>query len=185
MEWGQVFAMAASSIRTGWLTALFGGMLVLWVGFFLFLSFTIQRAAQAEIALRNGTLVVKGGLYGREIPLADVDADAAVRLDLGQAGPKSLKWRTNGLGLPGLAAGWYRLSDGEKALVFVTDKGRAVYVPTRQGFAVVVSPDDPARFLDALRREGKNLSPAGPPRPQGPKPQAPADGTPPPRTPVT
>lgn len=177
MEWGQVFPMATSALRTGWLTALFGGMLVLWVALFFFLSFTVQRAAQAEIALRNGRLVVKGGLYGREIPLADVETGAAARLDLGVENPKSLKWRTNGVGLPGLSAGWYRLSDGEKALVFVTDRTRAVYVPTRQGFAVVVSPDDPARFLDALRRAGRdNAPPATPPVPPGPGDAAP--GTP-------
>ena len=26
MEWGEVFPMAASAVKTGWLTALFGGM---------------------------------------------------------------------------------------------------------------------------------------------------------------
>ena len=31
MEWGQVFPLAPAALKTGWLTALFGGMLVLWV----------------------------------------------------------------------------------------------------------------------------------------------------------
>ena len=153
MEIGQVFPMAASAVKTGWLTALFGGMLVLWVALFFFLTHMINGAARAEIALRNGMLVVRGGVYGRDIPLAAVDALGALPVDLGRAGPKSLKWRTNGVGLPGLAAGWFRLTDGEKALVFVTDKTRAVYVPTVLGYGVVISPGDPDRFLEALRRE--------------------------------
>ena len=152
MEWGEVFPMAASAVKTGWLTALFGGMLVLWVGLFFFLNNMIRGAAEAEIALRGGNLVVRGSFYGRDIPLAAVDAAGATATDLGRKGPKSLKWRTNGIGMPGLAAGWYRLGDGEKALVFVTDKSRAVYVPTRLGYALVASPADPDGFLNALRR---------------------------------
>ncbi|MEL7642395.1 MAG: PH domain-containing protein [Solidesulfovibrio sp.] len=172
MEWAQVFPMAQSAVKTGWLSALFGGLLVLWVALFFFLNAMIRGAANAEIALRGGTLMVRGSVYGRDIPLADVDAGAARPVDLGQAGPKSLKWRTNGIGLPGLAAGWYRLTDGEKALVFVTDKSRAVYVPTRQGFAVVVSPGDPGRFLEALRREGGRQPGAARPQEGNPPPPA-------------
>ncbi|WP_300163164.1 PH domain-containing protein [Solidesulfovibrio sp.] len=163
MEWGEVFPMAASAVKTGWLTALFGGMLVLWVGLFFFLNHMIRGAAEAEIALRGGNLVVRGAFYGREIPLAEVDVDGAVPSDLGHGGPKSLKWRTNGIGMPGLAAGWYKLGDGEKALVFVTDKTRAVYVPTRLGYAVVVSPGDPDRFLAALRRAAARAAADPPP----------------------
>lgn len=176
MEWGEVFPMAASAVKTGWLTALFGGMLVLWVGLFYFLSYVVKGAAQAEIALRQDRLVVRGGIYGREIPLSEVDVAGATRLDLAPGAPKYLKWRTNGLGLPGLAAGWYRLGDGEKALVFVTDKSRAVYVPTRKGFAVVLSPDDPERFLQALRRNAPAKVPSGTVHPADPDaaPQRPA-----------
>ncbi|BAH74000.1 PH domain-containing protein [Solidesulfovibrio magneticus] len=152
MEWGQVFPLAPAALKTGWLTALFGGMLVLWVGLFFFITHMIQGAASARIAVSGGVLSAKGGFYGRDIALADVDAAGAYRLDLSQGGPKGLKWRTNGVGLPGLAAGWYRLTGGEKALVFVTDKARAVYVPTRLGYALVASPADPDGFLNALRR---------------------------------
>ncbi|UJX41667.1 PH domain-containing protein [Desulfovibrio sp. JY] len=156
MELGHVFPMAAGAIKTGWLTALFGGMLVLWMGLFFFLTYMINGAARAEIALRGDKLVVRGGVYGRDIPLAAINAGEAKRVDLGRKGPKSLKWRRNGVGLPGLSAGWFRLRDGEKALVFVTDKARAVYVPTTLGYGVVVSPGEPERFLEALRQAAAN-----------------------------
>jgi len=159
MEFGQIFPLAPGAIKTGWLTVLFGGLLVVWVGLFFFLSYMIKGAAQAEIALRDGKLVAKGGFYGREIPLPSVVVPEARRLALGKGEPKSLRWRTNGVGLPGLAAGWYKLRDGEKALVFVTDKSRAVYVPTRLGYAVIVSPGEPDGFLDALRRASAASSP--------------------------
>ena len=44
MEWGQVFPLAPAALKTGWLTALFGGMLVLWVGLFFFITHMIQQA---------------------------------------------------------------------------------------------------------------------------------------------
>ena len=50
MEWGQVFPLAPAALKTGWLTALFGGMLVLWVGLFFFITHMIQGAASARIA---------------------------------------------------------------------------------------------------------------------------------------
>ncbi|MFP5259927.1 MAG: PH domain-containing protein [Acidobacteriota bacterium] len=165
MEWGQVFPLAPSVLKTGWLTALFGGLLILWVGLFFFLTHMISGAASADIALRGGMLTARGGFFGRDIPLSEVDAVGAFRFDLGDGGPKALRWRTNGVGLPGLAAGWFRLADGEKALAFVTDKSRAVYVPTCLGYALVVSPADPDGFLDALRRAtpGGTGAPCGKP----------------------
>lgn len=164
MEWGQVFPMAPTVLKTGWMSVLFGGLLILWVGLFFFLLYMINGAAAAEIALRQGTLTARGGVYGRDIPLRAVNVAGAFRLDLGAGGPKALKWRTNGVGLPGLAAGWYRLSDGEKALVFVTDKTRAVYVPTSLGYALVVSPSDPDGFLNALHRAAPGAPDASPQR---------------------
>ena len=50
------------------------------------------------------------------------------------------------------APGWFRLKNGEKALVSLTDRHRAVYVPTSRGYALLVSPAEPDSFLAALRR---------------------------------
>ena len=88
MEFGQVFPLAPGALKTGWLTVLFGGMLVLWVALFFFLSFMIKGAVQAEIALRDGRLVAKGGVYGREIPLDKVATAEARRIDLGRGEAK-------------------------------------------------------------------------------------------------
>jgi hypothetical protein len=73
-------------------------------------------------------------------------------LDLSQDAPHQLKWRTNGAGLPGYSAGWFTLRDGEKSLAFVTDRHRVLYLPTREGYALMVSLLEPDRFLVALRR---------------------------------
>jgi hypothetical protein len=59
--------------------------------------------------------------------------------------------RTMGTGLPGYQSGWFRLANGEKALLYLTDRRRAVYVPTSAGYSLLLSPDDPDAFLEALR----------------------------------
>ena len=53
--------------------------------------------------------------------------------------------------MPGYQAGWLRLKNGERALVYLTDKTRAVYIPTTEDYSVLVSPDEPDAFLSALR----------------------------------
>ncbi len=63
-----------------------------------------------------------------------------------------MRTRTNGAGLPGYQAGWFRLQSGEKALVFVTDLERVVYVPTNEGYSLLLSVEEPDEFLDALTR---------------------------------
>jgi hypothetical protein len=57
-----------------------------------------------------------------------------------------------GTGLPGFSAGWFRLRNGNKALVYLTDGSRAVYIPTRNGYDVLLSPQQPDAMLVELRR---------------------------------
>jgi hypothetical protein len=57
-----------------------------------------------------------------------------------------------GSGLPGYAGGWFRLRNGERALVYLTDRRNAVIVPTDLGYTILVSPGDPSGFVEALRR---------------------------------
>ncbi len=47
--------------------------------------------------------------------------EEAKQVDLSGDSEYRLRTRTNGTGLPGYQAGWFKLQNGEKALVFVTD----------------------------------------------------------------
>ena len=58
-----------------------------------------------------------------------------------------------GTSLPGYRAGWFRLRNGEKALLYVTDPAKAVYVPTQLDYSVIVTPQDPEGFLSAIHRQ--------------------------------
>jgi hypothetical protein len=58
--------------------------------------------------------------------------------------------RRMGTGLPGFAAGWFRLRNGEKALVYLTDRTRVLHIPTRNGYSLLLSPQRADEMLAEL-----------------------------------
>jgi hypothetical protein len=62
--------------------------------------------------------------------------------------------------LPGYQSGWFRLVNGQRALVYVTSWHRVLYVPTSAGYSLLLSPQDPEGMLRELqlhaRRGGSN-----------------------------
>lgn len=113
------------------------------------LIFVLSRAPKFEVSAEG--LRISGNLFGRMIPAAELRLDAARVVDFTQSPDLRPKWRTMGLGLPGYKAGWFRLYDGEKALVFLSDAKPAVYIPTTAGYSVLISPRDPAALLSSLQ----------------------------------
>jgi len=116
--------------------------LVLWMG----LS---SRNVTFEIS--PGGLRIRSTFYGRNVPLEDLELERAAVLDLRSDCPHRLSWKTNGIGMPGLSVGWFKAVDGEKMLAFVSERGQVVYVPTRNNFALLLSPAQPYDMLAAIR----------------------------------
>jgi hypothetical protein len=145
----QVFAIAPASTKAIWVIggAAFAGMALL-LGVLGAAAFA-ARGAQFEVSQEG--LRLKGDVYGQFIPANELRVDTATRVDFVATPDLVPRRRTLGTGLPGYQAGWFRLANGEKALVYLTDRSRAVYVGTTAGFALLVSPADPEGFLAALR----------------------------------
>jgi hypothetical protein len=121
---------------------------VIIVPFVLMRSLTGARTSTFEVST-NG-LRLKGDLYGRLIPAADLRVAEARRVDLESQTTLQPRMRTAGTAIPGYRAGWFRLKNGEKALVYVTDPHRVVYVPTTKGYSVLLRVQEADSFLDAL-----------------------------------
>jgi hypothetical protein len=92
------------------------------------------------------------GLYGRFIPRGDINTEGVRVLNLNTDAEYKPKWRTNGAGLPGYAAGWFKLANKEKALVFVTDRSRVVYIPTHKDYSVMLSIREAEEFADLIKQ---------------------------------
>ncbi len=145
----QSFAIAPSDTKALWLVGGFVIVILTIVIGLLGASVMGARASRFEVAADG--LRLRGDLYGRLIPRSAIRAESAQRVDF-QATPElTPASRTMGTALPGYKSGWFRLRNGEKALLYLTDRTRAVYIPTSQGYAVMVSPIDPDGFLAALK----------------------------------
>ena len=143
----QVFTIASSTGRPVWVLAPAFVVVAIAIGVLVLVSLA-SRSARFEVSSEG--LRLRGDLYGRFVPTGALEIDKAHRVDFG-ASPELLPARrTMGTGLPGYQSGWFRLKNGEKALLYLTDRTKAVYVPTTEGYGLLLSPDDPDGFLGAL-----------------------------------
>lgn len=149
----QTFAIAPASARLLWVVA---AILTVVIGAgFAILAVSVAGARTARFEVSRDGLRLRGDLYGRLIPAAQIRRDGVRRVDFEASPELAPRLRTVGTATPGYSAGWFRLRNGEKALLYLTDRGRAVYVPTTAGFSVLVSPEQPDEFVAALRSEAR------------------------------
>ena len=107
---------------------------------------------RASLRIEVDEVVLDVPLYGRTIRREEVLSAGVRELNLLDDSDHAPVIRTNGIGLPGFLVGWVKLRDGTKALTALTDKTAVVYLPLSNGTAALVSVDDPARVVAALRR---------------------------------
>jgi hypothetical protein len=110
------------------------------------------QAKNAAFTVNEKGLKIGPGLYGRLIPWDKIDVGGVRVINLNLEKQFQAKWRLNGAGLPGYAAGWFKLYNKEKALVFVTDPASAVYIPTKDNYAVLLSPQNSDDMVETIRR---------------------------------
>ncbi len=145
----QVFPIIPSSSGVIWFYCIFSFLML---GFIVFMGYVCLGARRARFEVSESALKISGALYGRTIPLSDIDGELAKPVNLEVDTQYHLVARTNGSGLPGYSEGWFRLKNGEKCLAFVSDKTHVLYVPTRKGYVVMMSVEHPESLRDALRQ---------------------------------
>jgi len=142
------FELAPAS--TGTLATLYGIAVVV-LALALLFWWIAWGTSQMSVAIGHGVLQVRVPIYGREIPVTRLDAARAAVVDLGASPQLRPKLRTNGISVPGLGVGWFRLSDGSKALLAITRRSDVLYVPTHDGYVLLLSVRKPQRVLEQLR----------------------------------
>ncbi len=145
----DVFPILPAGSGALWVLLVIGVLMLAGVAFFALIAYG-SRHSSVEVS--DAGLRIQALFYGREIPFTSLLIEAARPLDLVKEKEYAPVLRTNGIGLPGYSAGWFKLRNGQKALAFVTDRRRVAMIPTRDKYLVMVSVPDPAAFLDALRR---------------------------------
>jgi len=144
----QVFPIPPGGGRIVWFVVAIISMLIALSGLLGWMAWSVNHS---RVEVSSDSLRLVGDLWGRTIPLERLRIDEARVVDLGDETDLQPTRRTAGTGLGGFAAGWFRLRSGEKALVYLTDRARVVYVPTRDGYSVLLSSSEPDRLLAALQ----------------------------------
>jgi hypothetical protein len=143
----QVFTIAPSTTRPLWVLVPVGLILI---GVVAALAISAVGARRATFQVAQDGLRIRGDFYGRQIAAEHLRISEARRVNLLTSPDLRPGMRTLGTGLPGYQAGWFRLRNGSRALVYLTDRTKGVLIPTTLGYDVLLSPDQPDAFLSAL-----------------------------------
>jgi hypothetical protein len=112
-----------------------------------FVALIVWAVNRRSLVVSESELTIKAGFYGRKVNRASLRIELAKTASLFEDRSIAPRWRTNGIRVPGFQAGWFRLVNGEKALVLLTDPREVTYVPTIEGFSLLIST---AELLPAL-----------------------------------
>jgi hypothetical protein len=146
----EVFHIVPATVRWGVTLTLIALPLLLVLGVLSAIGYSIFVASHnSTFELSNAGLRLRGDFYGQTIPLAQLKP-SDTRLVSITDGPYRPVSRSNGIAVPGYRAGWFRLRNGRKALLYVTSPDRVVLVPTTRDYDVLLSVVEAERFVARL-----------------------------------
>jgi hypothetical protein len=144
-------AAAAAHSPSSIFELLIGPLLLLPLAIAALMGYLAYSTRHVTFEVSPHGLRISGDLFGRAIPRGSLRVEDSEIMDLKKDKTHEPILRTMGVGLPGYYSGWFRLRDGGKGLLFLTDRSRTVYLPTIDGYSLLISPDDPQGFLVALQ----------------------------------
>lgn len=145
----DVFAITPASSKPLWFIAVAGVILAIVL---IALAYTAYSSRNSRVEIGNDRIRLVGDFWGREIPFQLINIADARILDLHKKSDLAPRRRTFGTGLPGYASGWFKLRNGEKALVYLSRSTDVAYVPTTDGYSLLLSVENPHMFIDTLER---------------------------------
>lgn len=151
----DVFAIAPASSKPLWFIAVICLIIAI---VFIALAYTAYSSQNSRVEVDHNGIRLVGDFWGREIPFASLKLSEARILDLRCNTELLPRRRTMGTGLPGFASGWFKLRNGEKALLYLTRRADVAYLPTSEGYSLLLSVENPHAFIETLedrqRRHG-------------------------------
>ncbi len=146
----DVFPIIPAS-STRWLWAVVVVLGVVLIGSVYVLVRTIRGAQHSSFEVSGEGLRLRGDIYGRLIPPTSIRFDGIRVVDMKAEPELALRSRTAGTATSGYHAGWFTLRNGERALIYLTDRSRVIYIPTTEGYSLLLSTTEPARMAERLR----------------------------------
>ena len=116
------------------------------------IAFVVDRAMRRHrITIDAGGVEVATTFYRRRLGWRELRVDEARVISLDEHTQFKPMLKTNGTALPGFRSGWFRMRNRDKALVAMGRGPRVVWVPTTQGYGLLLQPRQPQALLDLLR----------------------------------
>ncbi|MCL2185685.1 MAG: PH domain-containing protein [Treponema sp.] len=126
-------------------------LLVIIIIFIVVLIIGIIHAVKyTSIAIKDNEVIIKSFLYGRKIPIKDIQINETRTINLNQESDYNISFRTNGISLTNFHSGWMKLRNGQKALVFLTNKENVLFMPVKD-FIVLFSMEKVEEFIRKLK----------------------------------
>lgn len=143
----QQFALAPISAP---LFYTFGiALMVFFLAFASLTGYLLIAMKRISLSVTSDRLEI-AGLYGRSIDRSALKMSDARIINIDENADYQPVWRTNGIGLPNYKGGWFRLKNGQKALLFVSDSAHVVTIPTTGDYILMLSPVQPEAFIESL-----------------------------------
>jgi hypothetical protein len=120
----------------GWIAAF--GLVLLGLA----ITLVLLGARTPRFAVDGQYIHVSNSLFGRDISLANLDRQSARFVNLNNDRELMPVLRTFGFGLGAKRTGWFRLRNGETALLYLTRSEKLIYIQSRQGYSILFSPED-------------------------------------------
>jgi len=149
----QIFHIAPASVRPIWFLLPIAILVIVVGSAAVMMAASVRGARTSTFELSNEGLRLHGDMYGRLVPANELRGLEASRVDVSN-GPFRPSVRTLGTAVPGYRVGWFRLANGEKALLYVTDPARVVRVPTTAGYSLLLSVAETDKFVEQLHAMG-------------------------------
>ena len=118
----------------------------------LVMLWILRMLGRIGVALDGDALVVDTGIVMRRFPLAALRGHGFRVVGLDEHRELRPLLRTWGIGLPGLATGWFLLRNRAKALCILTGRQRVTALETDDGTWILLSLADATPLRDALSR---------------------------------
>ena len=147
----EIFEISPASAKPLWFL---GTICLLLLILFVAFTFLAYSSRNSRIELTDEYIKIVGDFWGRKIPINQLNASSAKIINLSLDTQYLPKRRTFGTGIPGYASGWFRLQNKEKALVYLTKRNEVVYVDTNDNYSLLLSLDNPEKFIEALQKHG-------------------------------
>lgn len=139
-----VVAAAVASRSLSAPAMVLGGTAVLW--------FALDRLMHRHrVAVDGNGLEVVTAMYRRRLGWPELKLDEARVIEIDEHPERKPCFKTNGMSTFGFDGGWFRSRNLAKLFVATTGGKRLLWLPTTQGYTLLLQPRRPQALLDRLR----------------------------------